>query len=107
MNIIKILKNLNEPNINKEFFNSKNKKKNLEENIEEMVRKFKKNELKYLKTLNIIDCKKILIFLNKSYINLNPIISNEYYDILKNYIMDNEKNYDHSLSLDFLKNYKI
>ncbi len=113
MNIIKIFKNLNEPNINKEFFNSKNRKKikknkiqTEKNNIDEMIEKFKKDGIKYLKTLNIEDSKKLFTFTNNSYTNYNPIISNEYYDILKDYIIKNGVYYDDQLSSTFLKKYK-
>lgn len=111
MNIIKILKNLNEPNINKEFFNpniTKKIKKNeiqIEKNYE-MVEKFKKNGIKYLKTLNIEDCKNIFIFANNAFANYNAIMTNNHYDILKDYIIENCMDFDKPLSSTFLKKYK-
>ena len=113
MNIIKIIKNLNEPDINKEFFNSKITKKikkneiqTGKNNIDEMIENFKKDKIKYLKTLKIEDCKNIFIFANNSYANYNPIINNQYYDILKDYIIENCIDYDKPLSSTFLKKYK-
>ena len=108
MNINKILKKLNEPDINKDFFNSKNiNKTNNKKNIEEMVEKFKNNDITYLKTLNIKECKEILNFANKQYTNYNHVMNNILYDILKKYILNNENNYDSELSSKFLKKYAM
>ena len=113
MNINKILKNLNEPTINKDFFYSKNKKKELKKakkiqknNVKKIIEKFKKDEIKNLKTLNIEDCKKMLTFANKEYTNYEPIMNNILYDILKKYILNSSDNYDKNLSKVFLNNYK-
>ena len=98
MNINKIFKKLNEPDINKDFFNSKNVNKvNNKKNIEEMVEKFKKDEIKYLKTLNMEDCHYMLNFANKGYEKFEPIMNNVLYDILKNYIIENDDNYHKSI----------
>jgi len=109
MNINKIFKKLNEPDINKDFFNSKNVNKvnNKKNNINEMVEKFKKDDITYLKTLNLKECKEILNFANKQYTNYNPIMNNILYDILKKYILNNENNYDSQLSVNFLKKYSM
>lgn len=113
MNINKILKKLNEPTINKDFFNSKNKKKELKKvkkiqknNVEQMIEKFKKDEIKYLNTLNIEDCKKMLTFANNRYTNYEPIMNNILYDILKKHMLNSSDNYDKFLSTAFLNNYK-
>lgn len=110
MNIIKILKTLNEPNVNKEFFNlknNKNKNKNIkEDDLHEMVKKYKKDKIKYLKIIKLEDSKKMFNFVNMKYNENNPIVNNELYDILKFFINNKGNRYDNLLTDIFLNNYK-